>query len=160
MSLYSYDKPLSSNVYNSDYSNDIRDARAKYYAEQKKNSNIVAPYFRSILSRDNETIGPVPSDTRYEIKSNGFDKQFNLCTFDRVGKPAGINEQWTSKTEEINPAIDRNYTSFNTNKDMTYGVVESDQFIFENMVPFTNSKIELLMIKIHMDHNCCLDTLV
>ena len=71
-SLYSYDKPMNSNIYSCNYTDDIREAREKYYADQKRkvinpnNSTTRAPYARSVLTYNAETIGPVPSDLKYE----------------------------------------------------------------------------------------------
>jgi len=140
---YLYNETLGSTIYDTNYTNSINDLKNRYYNEQKKKVinpsqfNIIAPYSRTLFS--DQVMGPVTNDIKYETDS--FDKQFELAKFDNRDNPKSFNQNINNDKKNINPLTDGQWTDFNTdNTDMTYGVVDKKDFLFETMVPFTKNR--------------------
>jgi len=140
------DSSMTQNIYNNEYTNDIQVVKNNYYNTQKKNSvdpinkNIIAPYARNIISASNaklkysDTIlNSNENDLKYQT-NDSFDKQFDLASLNNQNKPISQNS--------LNPLTDSKWSNFSMNaqNDMTYGIVSKENFIFENMVPFTNKR--------------------
>ena len=145
---YLYNETLGSTIYDTNYTNQINNIKNKYYNEQKKNVvdpthfNIVAPYARTMFN--DQVMGPVSNEIKTD--SVGFDKQFELAKFDNRNGPKSANQhvnndktsRGLSATKSINPLTDGQWTQFSEeDTDMTYGVVDKKDFLFETMVPFT-----------------------
>ena len=145
-----YNSTLGSTIYDNNYTNHVNDLKDKYYKEQKSKAinpiqnNIITPYSRTLFSE--QIMGPVVQDIKYDV--DRFDSQFELAKFDKRDVPKSYNEEiandrsnrnsYGSSKNNINPLTDSQWTEFKSDStDMTYGVVDKKDFLFETMVPFT-----------------------
>jgi len=111
---YLYNK----NVYNSDIENQM--------------NNIEAQQANSIKQVNNKN------------KQPEFFKQFDSLTFDNLSKPVGINESYNTKNgfnKQMQNELDFNngYSEY-SDSDMNYGVVTRENFVHNNMQPFTKRR--------------------
>jgi hypothetical protein len=143
-----YERGNFSNIYSADFSDHIQTAKSSFYQKQKQramnfmNSNVVTPYSRSLLNVKfgNETMGPV---TNKFTPENSFEKQFNLYKFDNTDKPLANNESKNGNI--VNPLNDEKWSHFDSNDtDMTYGVVDKENFTFNNMYPNTKQREKVI----------------
>ena len=145
-----YEKNVFSNIYDAGYTDQIKLNKNSFYEKQKKraidfvNQNVATPYSRSIVNSkcDTSTMGPVTNNFAPE---KGFEAQFDLYKFNNKDIPLATNEN--NRNDIIDPNTDGKWSNVN-NTDMTYGVVDKENFIFENMVPFTSRRDKIID-----DHN-------
>ena len=144
-----FEQSSRSNLYDSNYTDHLQDAKNKFYKEQKENAlmmnntNIATLYSRQFNDNkfSNESIGPITNN--FKNHPTSFESQFNLYKFDKKkDKPNAINEG--RQNEQINPYSDNKWSNVNDTTDMTYGVVSNEDFVFENMVPFTKSRDRII----------------
>ena len=98
-------------------------------------------------------MGSNSKSLKYE--SVGFDMQFDLAKFDNRDGPKSFNEYnttdisakgsatngRTNTRNNVNPLTDSQWSNFKSDStDMTYGVVDKKDFLFESMVPFTSRR--------------------
>ena len=136
----------------------------KYYGmakDQREKSkipsrtNIIPPFFNQpyqnnlMSASDKLTMGPVPNSEL--LGSNNvetFESQFNLQSVDNMGEPASMGDTWNSTNKanilnlERNLATSQGFSPFDSNNqtDMTYGIVQSEHFVHNNMQPFTSKR--------------------
>ena len=143
-----YEREKSNNIYSSDLTDTIQSAKSSFYQKQKQralnfmNSNVATPYSRSIsnVKFNNEINGPV---TNTFVPEKSFEKQFNLYKFDNNNKTLANNE--SKNNDIIDPLNDNKWSNFNSkDTDMTYGVVNKEDFTFENMYPNTKKRDRII----------------
>lgn len=82
--------------------------------------------------------GPIYNDNNKH--KNDFLNQFQPLTFDNKGKPVALNsipsvEADKAREMERNLNYRNNYSSFDQNKDMTFGITDKENFVHNNMKP-------------------------
>ena len=84
-----------------------------------------------------------------------FGQQFSDLTFDNTTNPVssnGINSSGTISRldQERDLALKGNYSLYNKNNDMTYGITDEKNFVHNNMVPFL---VEVLVLDMDQNRN-------
>jgi hypothetical protein len=108
-----------------------------------KKSNILRDNTRGI--NDNNTFKKTIIDDKHNKGEPGYFSQYDDLAYDNPGDPVSSNNVSgktgkyanTSRLEmERDIALKGNYSGFDNQEDMTYGVVGDKDFVHNNMVPF------------------------
>jgi hypothetical protein len=145
---YLSERSFSNNVFNNDTYDNMKEAKNVFYEKQKNraldfmNKNVITPYSRTLLDKkyDDNISAPVSNNF---APTNSFENQFNLYKFDNKEKPIAKNEN--NRTSILDPVEDSKWSNFDSNDtDMTYGVVNKENFTFENMIPNTKRRDKII----------------
>lgn len=143
---YLYERSSSTNVFNNNTYNDMKEARNTFYKKQKEraldfmNKNVITPYSKSLADKkyDNHSSPPVANNF---VTTSSFENQFNLYKFNNTDQPIAKNDNNNSISSEHS----EKWSNFNINDtDMTYGVVTKEDFTFENMIPNTKRRDKII----------------
>ena len=130
--------PIRSNIINNSIkpinkiSLNYKDMNSNFYQENVKNldNSIMFESFNDNLNNSNQS----------------FTDQFKPLKFDNKSKPSSINQGHKSidrnkfNSIERSLALGNEYSFFNTQDDMTYGIVKEKDFKHNNMVPHFSKK--------------------
>jgi hypothetical protein len=138
------------NLSDSEFS-DMSDMSETFTGSTKKNINIEDPR-AFVKAQDNFTNTSAHEQKFLEKTSrekNMFLNQFEDLRFDNPGAPSAANgvpqmtgENGSTKRMELerNLALNEGFSNFDNENDMTYNVVNKDQFVHNNMKPYFKGK--------------------
>jgi len=151
------------NIYNSkiikNISNNIQNKAIdrKSKSNEPSKTNVIPPNYNNlknfnIVDKSNELVmGTITGSEllKYDNNEESYTTQFDPLTFDNDDEPVTKNESYkTDRNKMLNIerslTFNQNYSPFDQETDMTYGIVDKEHFTHNNMQPFTSQRDKIL----------------